>query len=341
MRDNSRFTLALVCKLAVALLGTTGCTTKMAITQTPDFYTSDLKTIAVVPFRNQTGVRDAGKNISDRLAAALAANGTYQVFNRNDLKAIMDERDLQLAFGDDTEAAVAKFRRLGNVQAILLGSVNTYSGTVQRQQKRDPVYGFNPQTGALYVSGYKKYVWTRHEANVAVTVSLIKVSTGKMIYSTSTPAAGSAWAEGSPPKYDAYACLNAATNQAVGQLVQTFAVIRKEIKVNPGKALRTASELYDNKWTYKDQFEKADEKMYVVVSLPRSCDRNRFKITVVRKHQREDLAAQDVVWDKEYNGYGYVFSPKEIAANGGGPGPYEVKFYSGPEPIMRRDFWIR
>jgi len=34
------------------------------------------------------------------------------------------------------------------------------------------------------------------------------------------------------------------------------------------------------------------------------------------------------------------FSPKQIAAKEG-PGQYEVKFYSGQEPVLRCSFWIR
>jgi len=339
---NYRLAKKLVLYLAVGCLitATAGCSKKIWITQYPEFYTPDLKTIVVVPFRNQTGVRDAGNNVADRLAAAMAANGTYTIFNRNDLKAVMDERDVQIAFGSDTDAAAAKFRKLGNVQAILIGAVNTYAATSNSQRKQDPIYSYHPQTGARYVSGYKRYVWTRNEANVAVTASLIRVSDGKTIYSTMSPATGNAWAEGSPPKYDVYACLNTATNYAVGQLLEHFAVVRKEIKVEIDKALRTASELYDDKWTYQDTFKDTDEKMYVVVTLPAVCDRNRFKITIIRKGEREDLVVQQITWTKDYSGYGYVFIPKEIAAKGGGPGDYEIKFYSGPEPVLRRTFRI-
>lgn len=72
-----------------------------------------------------------------------------------------------------------------------------------------------------------------------------------------------------------------------------------------------------------------------------ACDRNPFKLTIVRKDQRTDLAVQNFRWSKEHHSFGYLFNPSEIAAKGGGPGDYEVKFYSGPEPVLRRTFRIR
>jgi hypothetical protein len=77
------------------------------------------------------------------------------------------------------------------------------------------------------------------------------------------------------------------------------------------------------------------------VTLPPSCDRNHFRITMVRKDQREDLAEQQLTWDRKDSerGAGFQFSPKELAAKGG-LGEYEAKFYSGPEPVLRTTFKI-
>jgi len=141
---------------------------------------------------------------------------------------------------------------------------------------------------------------------------------------------------------DVYACATSATEQVVAQLLEEFAPVRKVIKVDPSKALRTASDFFDNKWTYTDNFKADDEKLFIVVNLPVCCDRNRFRLTIVRKDQREDLLSQDIVWTRQHSasGYRYLLSPKEVAAKGG-LGQYEVKFYSGPEPVLRRTFTIR
>ncbi|MCJ7543999.1 MAG: CsgG/HfaB family protein [Phycisphaerae bacterium] len=333
-----RRTLRVLLAAGLSLVG--GCSKKIWVIQTPDFYTPDLKTVAVVPFRDQSGWQGAGEIISDKLASALMANGAYQVFNRNDLRTVLDEQDLKIAFGDDTAAAATTLHKLGNVQAVLVGTVTTYSATTNSQQRQDPVYGYTPQ-GVAYVAGYRTYVFTRNEGNVQVTASLLRTADGTTIAATSEPAWARYWAEGSPPGKDPHACVADAASNVVAQLVEQFAPVRKQVTISASDALRTASELYDNKWTFTDTFAATDQKMYVVLQLPPACDRNPFKLTIVRRNQREDLAVQEFRWDKQYGAYGYLFNPSEIAAKGGGPGEYEVKFYSGPEPVLRRPFRIR
>ena len=326
--------------LTAVLIAVAGCDEKIVLTQVPEFYTPNLKSIAIAPFRNQTKWKGAGEIISDGVAAGLMANGAYRVFNRSDMKTVMDESDLKIALGADSGAAAQQLKKLTEVQAVLVGTVTTYAATTNRQPRRDPVYSVN-RRGQTYVSGYRSYVLTRNEANIAVTATLIRVPDGTTIYATPKPVWARSWAQGSPPAKDPHACAADAASNVATQLVETFAPIRKQIKVNPGKALRTATELYDNKWVYEDDFKATDDRMFVVVSLPASCDRNRFRLVVVRKDQRQELAQQDIRWTKKYKGFGYKFSPKAIAAAGGGPGTFEVKFYSGPEPVMRRKFRIR
>lgn len=325
--------------LLATLAGSAGCSKKIWITQWPAFYTPKLKTIAVVPFRNRSGAANAGDIISDKLAAALSGTGAYKVFNRNDLKSLMDESDLRIALSEDAAAAVTKFRKFSDVQALLTGTVTTYAATSNRQNKRDPIYGLD-RRGNTVIRGYRSYVHTRNEANVSVTSVLIRVSDGTTIYSTAQPAWARISSQGSPPRKDIYACAEQATDHVVAQLLEHFAPVRKQIKINPSKALRTATELYDNEWTFAKVFSAEDEKMYVVVALPPCCDRNAFRLTIVKKDRREDLAAQDIIWSNKHTGFGYLFSPKQIAAKAG-PGQYEVKFYSGPKPVLKREFTIK
>jgi hypothetical protein len=309
------------------------------ITQVPEFYSPELKAIAIAPFRNQAKWPGAAEIVSDNVAAGLMANGSYKVFNRSDLKTLMDESDLAVALGADATAAAGKLKKLTQVQAILVGTVATYAGTTSSQPRQEPVYATDKR-GNSYIAGYRSYVWTRNEGNVSVTAALIRVSDGTTIYATAQPVWSRVWAEGSPAQKDRNACLAEAAASVAVQLVETFAPVRKEINVDPSKALRTATELYDNKWTYSDKFKATDDRMYVVVALPASCDRNQFRLAVVRKGQREELASQAIKWSREHAGFGYQFSPRKIAEKDG-PGEYEVKFYSGPEPVMRCAFTIR
>ena len=320
-----------------------GCSQKITVWRVPPFWSPELKSIVVVPFRNRTNVRGAGQVISDQLADALRFNGTYENVHRSsDLQVLLDEADRQaLLTGKDANRVIERFKKRGEVQAILIGQVNTFSATSQSQRKKDPIPAYNQYTNTWYVAGYKEYVWSRHESNVSVTARLIAMD-GTTLYSMPTPATGHAWAEGSPPKYDPYACRTAATRQAVSRMLWHFAIIKTEIKVDPKKVLQTATRFYDGEWKTTDKFRTTDEKGIIVLSLPPEADRNVFKLTVVRKGTEEDLITQKVTWTSKWSayGHGWAFSPKDTAEKGGGPGTYTVKFYSGPKPVIRRDFTI-
>lgn len=334
--------------LAMLLLGAggsllTGCGEKdIVITRYPAFFDREIQSVAVAPFFNASGVQGAGNILSDALAAQLVTNGTYTVFNRNDLAVLRNEQDLRTEMGLDNEEIASKFRQAGNVDAVLVGTVNTYAATTSVQQRQDPMPLHNPATGQVTVM-YQTYQITRHEANVSVTARLIRVADGKTLFATPTPAHGNHWAQGQgrPAPLDQMGCLNQAVIKSVNQLVQTFAVTRATIRVKESEDFRTASELYDNEWTWSDDFKTSDTKAFIVLRLPAICNRNRFRLTIVRKGQRKDLLEKTIVWDSQYNSFGFPFHPGEVAELGGGPGEYECKFYAGPEPAMRHTFRIR
>lgn len=326
-----------------------GCGEKdIVITNYPTFYDGQIKTIAIVPFRNASGVASAGNIVSDALAAQMAVNGTYKVYNRNDQRILQDEHDLRTELGLSNEQIAAKFRDIANVDAILVGTVNSYASTKHDDPRTEqtPIWQYNAYTKQMYIAGYntRQYIFTRNEGNVSASAVLIRASDGTTIYATPSPVTGNFWAQGSPPQYDPYACLNEATNWLILKLVQTFAVTRSTITVKEDEDFRTASELYDNKWTWTNNFKSTDTQGYIVTTLPKVCDRNRFRITIIRKNAREDLSVEDIVWKavptSDKTAHGITFSPKAIVEAGGGPGEYEAKFYSGPEPVMRHTFRI-
>lgn len=92
-----------------------GCTKQIRITQYPEFYTPDLKTVAVVPFRATVANRAAGDAVAEQFARSLAGTKTYQVYSRYDLKTILDEQDMQLALGDDPNKAAQGLAKSGKV----------------------------------------------------------------------------------------------------------------------------------------------------------------------------------------------------------------------------------
>jgi len=326
----------------LAALFAGGCSQKMTVWRVPPFWSRELKSIVVVPFRNSTNVQGAGQVISDQLADALKFNGTYtNVYRSSDLQVLLDEADRQaLLTGKDANRVIERFKKRGEVQAILIGQVNTFSATRQTDRKKKQTPKYNQYTKTWYTV-YEEYDWTRHESNVSVTARLIAMD-GTTVYSMPVPATGHAWAEGSPPKYDPYACRNAATRQAINGMLWHFAIIQTEINVDPDKVLQTATRFYDGEWKTTDSFSTSDEKGIIVLSLPPEADRNVFRFAIIRKGTEKDLLTQEVTWTSTWSalGHGWEFIPKDIAEKGGGPGTYTVKFYSGPKPVIRRDFTI-
>jgi len=209
------------------------------------------------------------------------------------------------------------------------------------ENRQDPIYGVDGN-GNMYVSGYRRYVFTRNEAIVSATATMLARETGTTIHATS-PAVWQQWAQGSPPDYDAAGCMTISMNEVVSQLVEEFAIIIKVIEVEPDKAFRiTTGKVYDGKWQDKNTFTTADTVMTVVINLPQAADRNRFRLAVIRKGTKEDLSEYIFDWSSSnpVTGLPVQFSPAEIAAAGGGPGTYTLKFYAGVEPAMERDFYI-
>ena len=336
----------------LGLAALAGCTKKITIYRVPPFWTPDISSIAVIPFQSAAGNRQAGLIVSDQVASVLSTNAAYKrVYNRSHYKNIVDEKRLRMNWSQNPSAFAAPFRRWGKAHAMLVGSVTQYAATTssQRKRQRTPRMRWNPRTKRQEWTGaydYYEWVHTRNEANVSANATLNRISDGQQLYSTG-PVYGR-WASetagrGVPPQLDPHGCLMAATNQVIQKLVTHLGIVPMQIEVDPAKDFLTANgPPYDNKWPVTSKFRVTDPKLIVVLRLPPACDRNRFRITIIRKGTRKDLESVDFVWKRSFpsSGQSFVFSPGKIAAAGGGPGDYQVKFYAGPEPAMIRDFRI-
>ncbi len=333
--------IVLGCTLsASAMLGCGGSTKKDAIWvyQYPSFYKSQLKRIAVLPFGNRTRTRGVGERISDKVSAILTSNGTYEVYNRTHLKDIMQEVTAAQSGLIDPEAA-KRIGKLKSVQALVCGVCNRYGTTTRRETRHNvvPVWGRNAQ-GMPVVVRYNKvpYKWTRYDGFVECNVFVIDCGTGKQIAAVHRPS--TKYAAGSPPKYTPQQVVMAAEEDQVNKIVRALAVTRTQIKLE-GDVLQTAKSLYDQEWDWARRFTPADEHFFVVVMLPPRADRNNFRITIVPKGEREDVAKHSFVWTKKYRRFGYKFLIKPIVEKRG-LGDYTAKLYSGPAPIATYDFTI-
>lgn len=311
---------------------------RIVVYQYPDFYQPDLKRVAVLPFASRTPDRASGPRISDKVSAILTNNRTYEVYTRQNLADVMAEKDLADAGIIDADTAM-EIGRLKSVQALICGVCNRYEAVSRTEQRVNnvPIWG-RDERGRPVIVGYRPvpYTWVRHDAFVECQVVVIDTQTGLQIAAVHDPT--TAWAEGSPPGVSLPDLLRRAEEDQVARIVQAIAVVRKEIKLK-GDVLKTATGLYDQKWDWQKKLTPEQKEFFVVVRLPPEADRNNFRIAIVRKGEREDLAEQAFVWDKQHERFGYGFETAMILDRGGF-GDYEAKLYSGPEPIARYVFSI-
>jgi len=315
-----------------------GRKSKIWIYQYPDFYTPNLKRVAVLPFADRTRRRGVGGRIGDRISAILASNPTYEVYTRQHLDDILSEQDLAMAGVVEADLA-RKIGRLKSVQALICGVCNRYEVTTRNETRYNtvPVWGKN-RRGQPVITSWKKipYPWMRHDAFVECHVVVIDTATGRQIAAVHDPS--SSWASGSPPKYRPADLLRHAEQDQISRIVRAIAVTRTEVKLD-SDVLKTATDFYDQEWDWEKKVTPEDEKLYVVVHLPPEADRNNFKITIVPKGEREVVADKPFVWTKTVARRGYRFGVADIVARCG-YGEYQAKLYSGPEPIARYDFSI-
>ena len=330
-------TICLLAMMGVAFLA--GCgEKKMAITQYPEFYTSDLKAIAVVPFQSEARNPRAGAIVSETFARALQQNGTYKVFKQNDLKAIMDQQDIEIFAGTgDASQAAASFRPGGKVQALMVGTVTMYEVSRDEQPRSDPVYGTDRQ-GRRVQTGWRNYTVTRIEATVSVSAALIRVSDGTQIHATSM-ATGKAEEVGELVRRDQHECLRVATEDAVNQLVEQFAVVNKEVSIGKD-AIRLARSGAGGQRNFTDKFSVNDRSALLVVTLPNSCDRNAFQWVICRDKGDNELDGDSFLWTRDAGRGGMTWDivPAQIAQDGGGAGNYTAQLLSGTSVVATRKF---
>jgi len=98
MNFKLRAPLCVILALCVLPLFAVGCNGgskkgKIWITHYPDWYTPDLKTVAILPFGDRSGT-GAGMRIGDKVSAELTRNTTYEVYTRANLRDVLAEKDL-------------------------------------------------------------------------------------------------------------------------------------------------------------------------------------------------------------------------------------------------------
>jgi hypothetical protein len=127
--------------VGLVLVGLSGCSKSFTAREYPSFYDPNLRTVAVIPFRNETKARGAGVLAAESLAAALGANGTYTVITPRRLESLLARKKLPRTLSPSDYAKDAEtLRKLGGVQAFVAGRVLRDSMIASPY----PVFGYHP-----------------------------------------------------------------------------------------------------------------------------------------------------------------------------------------------------
>ena len=335
MRNSlAKFGLGVILCLAVS-----GCAKKFNVCLFPHFYDPQLKMLAVAEFQSNSPSPIPGKQFAHRLAVALVRNGTYMV----------SEPVEPLGGYDDPQIDAMVDKLAGKAQAVIIGGheVEVYAGYPFRGGISFGVGGFSH--GSRYGGHGGRWTWDDYfdgyyvnSVIVRTWASMIALPSGDEIHSTpniEVIVEDDPWPAGDSIEE----LVDRALTEAADRLVEQFAIVSKQIEVNPREALRTADARTDHGWRFTDDFSSTADEMFIVLTLPDEADRNTFEVVIRRDDDKSKrtLTGAAIVWDRRDEELVLTFSPKRIAEAGGGTGEYRAVFNSQGKEVFNRDFDIR
>jgi hypothetical protein len=320
-----------------------GCGTKFTVNNYPEFYEPSIKSVAVIPFQNETSYRGAGMAVPGHIAAALAANGTYNVTDPARLAQILEEKQMPRLDANDFQAVAAELGQLNKYQAFVGGSVlsDSFIRTVVEYYGDGDFY-YDDYPYWYYPYWYSPY-WPYYygyggEAYISTRVAMVSVPEGATLDAAEVKA--SANVGGISPAFRKYAA-QMALRDLSEKVVSELAIVPVKIKVSSNQALRTASSYQNEQWTFTNTFGSDQQVMYALLCLPETAAKNKFRLTVTPKGEQSDvIASKDITWQRGEHCQSAEFSPAVIARSNGA-GKYSVNFLVRDEIILSRNFTIR
>ncbi len=260
------------------------------------------------------------------------------------------------AAGELASAIIAGLRKVGGAEAVLFGEVMDFSAAcypVRDYWYYEPFY-YGPYGHAYYRHGggwgcryavaYPYVAYSAYsQGRVAASVELVSVADGRRLHSAR--AAQVVTSSGYPPDLTPESCLSAAAEAVAARLVEGLAPSPREIKINPGKVLRTSRGRRGGKWKYEDKFQPDAGPVFVIVRLPGSCDRNSFRLTITRKDDsplvpEAILAERTFTWSRKKPELAIEFAIADLIGKSG-TGTFHVNFHNRGRVVFKRKFKIR
>jgi len=321
-----------------------GCTKTIEISQYPSFYTTDLRSVAVLPFDNDTLNVRAGQYLTERLVKSLRINGTYKIADPRQLAARLGAEQLKKLPPSDPQAAAKLIGKLGDTRAFIIGTVTTFTSAGYTYRWRGggygyPWYAYDPYWHYPYWR-YPINYCSHNEGRVRVRASLVIISDGSIVSETAAHVGKAVFSDGDPPYMTPDECLVKAARRVVDRLVDRFAIVRGRVKVPLDKALRTADGRDGGKWRLANRFDADSEGIHAVVSLPPVCHGNRFRLEVVEAGRSDVLIHREFIWSNRQEEYELVITPRQLGESPAGR-TFVITLYSDFEPIRSRKITIK
>lgn len=317
-----------------------GCTKTIEINHYPEFYTADLRSVAILPFDNDTLNVRAGQYLTERLAKSLRANGTYKIADPRQIADRLGAEQLKKLPPSDRQAAAGLIGKLDDMQAFIIGTVTTFTSaryTYRRWRSRGYRYRRYAYGPYLY---YPVSYYSHNEGRVRARASLVIISDGSIVSETAVSVGKAVFSDGDPPNMTPDECLVKAAGRVVDRLIDRFAIVRRRVKVPLDKALRTADGRDGDKWRLADRFDANSKGIHIVVSLPSECHKNQFRLEVIETGRTEVLIHKEFVWTNRQREYELVITPRQLGESPAGR-TFAITLYSGLEPIRSRKITIK
>ncbi len=328
-----------------------GCAKRRAanIIQHPDWPYQDYKRIAVVPFKASTPkAAEAARQAESLLIDHLTSNGAFTVLSRSDLKDVLTEQDLaRLADVTNPNTSVPE-GMLQVAQAVVVGQLTDFDLDQQKKEQRRPRYAVDRNgrilrdaNGRPRIVGEDVMIEYRNVARVAGSVRVIDVASGRVLVSFTVPAVEKDDAQwGSPPGTTPDQLAVDVAQEIATAFYRKIAPQRIDVKLG-GDCLIVAAEYYEGKYEQlKKVPERLDEILLVTRGLPKSCDRNSFRMAVSPRDGRDYLAEQEFTWSPSLGQRGAVLHVPMAKLKADGGTQFTAKLFAvgNDTPMLIRDF---
>ncbi|MCX6357772.1 MAG: hypothetical protein NT045_07880, partial [Candidatus Aureabacteria bacterium] len=279
--------------LAAALLASGCMAPNVWVTVRPRFDCDKLKTVAVVPFRNESKIPDAGQVMADKIAALLVQRAPYRVLAPEDLPQAAKEL---LKEGPVTADSAAKFAAAAGADAVLTGTVLRYrSDRFHEVRFYGTPSGFDEGDHAAYYYDEIPEDWFKIDAAVETSVELLDGTRGDQLWSDTRM--GTSFSYGSPPPLDEDAVLDHAADASARKLLLGLVPHQERVRV-PRGSLVICADYLDHPLDIRTAFTPADRTLYLVVDLDRTFTGKEIALTIEKAGTASPVSEDRFTWDE-------------------------------------------